>query len=263
MAEHLPLLGSTLFYFLSCCSTLLSFRAGGFRPGRFHFIAITLGVLCQSWFLMKQGEVEQGCPIRTLPEIVIFLSWAIGLFYIVIGPTYRISLMGVFTAPLILGLQSIALLLPSEKISSTAKLNPWIETHAALSLLAFGAFGLACISGIMFLVQEKQLKSQHPSPIFHYLPPIRILEEVTIRLLWLGLILLSISFASGWIAHFSIAGAKFWTSLLVWGTYFFTLVLHQKHRLAPHRLAFLAIFIFLFALMVLPIMRYASSFPPR
>ncbi len=263
MSEHLPLLISTLFYFLSCCSTLLSFRVGGFRPGRFHVMAIVIGVLAQSWFLMQQGKVDQACPIRTLPEIVIFLSWAIGLFYLVIGPTYRISLMGAFTAPLILGLQSIALLLPSGAISSTTPLNRWIETHAALSLVAFGAFGLSSISGIMFLVQEKQLKSQHPSSIFHYLPPIRMLEEVTMRLLWLGFILLSISFAAGWIAAPITSGMKFWISLLVWGSYGIILLLHQQHRLAPHRLAWSAIFIFFFALLIFPMMRYVSDLTVR
>lgn len=254
-----PLLASTLFYFLSCCFSLRGFRSRSFRPGFFGAMAIALGVLAQSWFLIKQGEIEQACPIRTLPEIIIFLSWAIGLFYLVIGTTYRISLMGAFSAPLILGLQLIALMLPADNIPVGSPLNPWIEMHAALSLLAFGAFGLGCVSGMMFLVQEKQLKSQHPTLIFHHLPPIRLLEEVTIRLLWLGLILLSISFASGWVAAHSISGIKFGASLLVWGGYLFTLLLYQQHRLAAHHLAFSAMFTFFFALMFFSIMRYISG----
>jgi ABC-type uncharacterized transport system permease subunit len=261
--NHLPLLASTLFYFLSCCSAVLSFRSGEFRAGRFNVITIALGVIAQSCFLIQQGEINHACPIRTLPEIIIFLSWAIGIFYLVIGTTYRISLMGTFTAPLILGLQSIAFLLPAEKIPSMIPMNPWIETHAALSLVAFGAFGLSCISGMMFLVQERQLKSQHPDPIFHHLPPIRILEEATIRLLWMGLILLTISFAAGWIASHSILGLKFWISLLIWGAYSLVLFLNQKHRLTGHRLALSVIIIFFFSLLVLPLIGYVSDLALR
>ncbi|MCF7729975.1 MAG: cytochrome c biogenesis protein CcsA, partial [Chthoniobacterales bacterium] len=157
----------------------------------------------------------------------------------------------------------IAFLLPAEKIPSMMPMNPWIETHAALSLVAFGAFGLGCISGMMFLVQERQLKSQHPDPIFHHLPPIRILEEATIRLLWMGLILLTISFAAGWIASHSISGLKFWISLLIWGAYSFILFFNQKHRLTGHRLALSVIVIFFFALLILPLIGYVSDLALR
>jgi ABC-type uncharacterized transport system permease subunit len=261
--NHLPLIASTLFYFLSCCSAVVSFRSGEFRAGRFNVITIALGVIAQSCFLIQQGKIDQACPIRTLPEIIIFLSWAIGVFYLVIGTTYRISLMGTFTAPLILGLQSMALLLPAEKITSMMPMNPWIEAHAAVSLVAFGAFGLGSISGIMFLFQERQLKSQHPDPIFHHLPPIRILEEATIRLLWMGLILLTVSFAAGWIGSRSISGMKFGVSLLLWGAYSLILILNQKNRLSGHRFAFFAIFIFFCALMILPLIRYLSDLALR
>ncbi len=261
--RHLPfqlsLVLSTLFYFSSCLSSLLGFRSRGLRPGRFDWMVIALGVLAQSWFLMTQGAMEHACPIRTLPEVMIFLSWAIGLFYLVVGTTYRISLMGAFSAPLILALQSIALLLPGAKMPLESSINPWIELHAALSLIAFGAFGLASISAIMFLVQEKQLKSQHPTTIFHYLPPMRLLEAVTLRLLWLGWVLLSISFAAGWLPSHSISGMKFGISLLVWGSYVLTLFLYHKHRVGAHHLALMAILIFFFALMIFPVMRYISG----
>ena len=52
----------------------------------------------------------------------------------------------------------------------------------------------------MFLIQEKELKSQSPSSLFHYLPPITTLEVVTKRLLWLGFFVLTIIFALGFIA---------------------------------------------------------------
>ncbi|MBX9743320.1 MAG: cytochrome c biogenesis protein CcsA [Chthoniobacterales bacterium] len=256
--EFLALLASTFFYFFSCCSTWLTFRKGQFHPGRFDLTAITLGVLCQSYFLLLRGQIEQACPIGTLPEILIFLSWAIGLFYIVIGSTYRVSLMGAFTAPLILALQTTALFLPRSLVSSKISSNPWIETHAAMSLIAFGSFGLACVAGLMFLIQKRQLKSQHPSPLFHHLPSILLLEKVTLRLLWLGFIFLSISFAAGFIAAPLVVDLKFYISLLVWGAYFLTLLGHQYHYLAMNRLAFLAIFIFLFALLILPGMRLFS-----
>lgn len=249
--ERIALLGATFFYFFSCCSTLLAFKAREFRPGRVHFIAIFLGVLCQSWFLMQRGALERSCPIGTLSETLIFLSWSIGLFYLVIGTTYRISLMGTFTAPFILILQSSALFLANAARVPVMMPNPFVEAHAALSLIAFGAFGLACVAALMFLIQERQLKSRQPAPIFHYLPPISLLEKVIARLLWIGLILLTISFASGFLAGLSISGMKLLFSLIFWGAILLLLLVRQAHRLSVRRFAVLAVTIFFLALILL------------
>lgn len=242
---------STCLYFFSCTSVLLSLRAKRLHPGRFSFIEILLGVFFQSWFLILRGKAVHACPITTLPEMFLFLSWAIGWFYLLIGPTYRISLMGTFTAPLILIFQSIGLFSLAAPIPIHSLLNPWIEAHAALSLVAFGALGLASVSALMFLFQEWQLKSQAPSRIFHFLPPMRLLETTTTRLLWLGLGGLTVSFVVGALSGIAVSGAKFWISLLLWSLYVVLGVTQQARRLSPHHFAQGIVVIFLFALGIL------------
>jgi len=249
--EKIALWASTFFYFLIFCSTLVALKAKRLHPGRFSFVAIFLGVACQSWFLVLRGKETHACPITTLPEMLIFLSWAIGWFYLLIGSTYRISLMGAFTAPLILIFQSMGFLLLAPAISVEHSLSPWIEAHAALSLVAFGALSLASVSALMFLFQEAQLKSQAPAPIFHFLPPMQLLEITTVRLLWLGLGLLTTAFISGALSGIPISGIKFWISFLLWGCYGLLGVAEQARRLSPHRFAQGIILVFVFALVVL------------
>jgi ABC-type uncharacterized transport system permease subunit len=118
-------------------------------------------------------------------------------------------------------------------------------------LIAFGALGLASVSALMFLFQEAQLKSQAPAPIFHFLPPMQLLEITTVRLLWLGLGLLTMGFAAGALSGISISGMKFWISFLLWGSYGLLGVAEQGRRLSPHRFAQGVVVIFLFALGVL------------
>ncbi|MBM3856475.1 MAG: hypothetical protein FJ390_00745 [Verrucomicrobia bacterium] len=249
--ESISLWASTFFYLFSFSSTLLALRTKQLRPGRFSFVAIFLGVVCQSWFLVLRGKGTHACPITTLPEMLIFLSWAIGWFYLLIGSTYRVSLMGAFTAPLILIFQSIGFFFLPPAVVTQHCLNSWIETHAALSLVAFGALGLAGVSAAMFLFQEAQLKSQAPAPIFHFLPPMQLLEITTARLLWLGLVLLTMSFVAGALSGISISGMKFWISFLLWGFYGLLGVAQQARRLSAHRFAQGVVLIFLFALGVL------------
>ena len=256
--ERIALLAATLCYLFSFGHTLFALGAGRFQPGRFNFIAMALGAVAQGWYLFLRGGAEHSCPLATLPEMLIFLSWSIALIYLVIGPAYRISLMGAFTAPLVLLLQIVALLLPEGSRPEFFHSNPWVETHAALSLVAFGAFGLACVAGLMFQLQEGQLKSRHPAPIFHHLPPISVLSEAMLRLLWIGVVLLSLSFAAGAYAHLLVAGGKIWFSLLIWMVYAIVLFAAQRGILTGRRFALVASATFLLALILLPVIQHLA-----
>jgi ABC-type uncharacterized transport system permease subunit len=263
--EPIALFIAMLCYLFSFGHTLFALGAGralsgagGFRPGRFNFIAMALGAAAQGWYLALRGAAEHACPLGTLSEMLIFLGWSIALIYLVIGPTYRISLMGAFTAPLVLLLQILALLLPQQNRPKALYNNPWVEAHAALSLVAFGAFGLAAIAGLMFLVQEGQLKSQRPAPIFHYLPPISVLSEAILRLLWVGFLILSLSYASGWHAHLQVTEEKFAFSMLIWLLYAGILAGAKTGLLTGRRFAMFSAITFLVALLILPVIQHLS-----
>jgi HemX protein len=257
--EHIALLIALLGYLFSFGHTLFALGAGRFQPGRFNFAAMAIGAAGQGWYLSMRGASEHACPIGNLAEILIFLSWSIALIYLVIGPTYRLSLMGAFTAPLVLVLQIIAILLPQTTRTSPATGNPWVETHAAVSLVAYGAFGLACVAGLMFLVQEGELKSRRPAPIFHYLPPISALAKAILRLLWIGFSLLTLSFAAGLLAHIAVANAKFGFSTLIWILYAIILIGAKAGWLAGRRFAIAASLTFLIALLLLPVIERLST----
>src|SRR4030095_10650173 len=96
-------------------------------------------------------------------ELFIFLSWAMVLFYLLIGPTYRLSLLGFFTSPLVFLFQVVALAVPGLDRSSGVKIavNPWMELHAAGSIVAYGAFLLAGVAGLLFLCEGGQMEAPH------------------------------------------------------------------------------------------------------
>ena len=257
--ERIALLAATLCYFFSFGHTLFVLGAGRFHPGRFNFIAMALGAAAQGWYLYLRGAAEHACPLGTIPETLIFLSWSIALIYLVIGPSYRISLMGAFTAPLVLLLQIVAVLLPEGTRPGFFRPNPWVEAHVALSLVAYGAFGLACVAGFMFLLQEGELKSRRPAPIFHHLPPITVLAQAILRLLWVGFILLSLSFAIGMHAHMMVSTAKFSFSIVIWVLYALLLVGAKTGLFKGRRFAVLASTTFLLALVLLPVIQHLST----
>src|SRR5438874_10882233 len=92
--------------------TIIALGAGTFRLGRFNFLAIGLGFIFQTAFLSIRGHELHRCPLTNLFEVFIFLAWSIALIYMLVGPAYRLSLKGAFTAPLVFLLQAFALIAP-------------------------------------------------------------------------------------------------------------------------------------------------------
>src|SRR5436189_5901867 len=85
-------------------------RGGIFRPMRFNFFAVGLGFIFQTAFLSIRGHALGRCPLTNLFEVFIFLAWSVALIYMLVGPAYRLSLMGAFTAPLVVLIQVFALI---------------------------------------------------------------------------------------------------------------------------------------------------------
>ena len=261
--ERQLLLGSTLCFLIAVGHTLATLRDGMFRPRRFNFVAILLGFALQSAFLSIRGHALGRCPITNLFEVFVFLAWSLALIYLAIGPAYRLSLMGAFTAPLVLLIQGFALLAPIDiRHPVRVAVDPWLEFHASMSMIAYGAFALACVAGVMYLVQERQLKSHQLHSIFYHLPPLPNLFSALIRLLWVGFALYTAGLISGFFTGGPLPRLKMICAFAVWIFYGTILEGRHLHRLAPKRIAALCILAFTAAISVLWAINFVSETRP-
>ena len=213
---------------------------------------ILIGFALQTAFLTLRGQALGRCPITNLFEVLTFLGWSIALIYMVIGPAYRLSLMGSFTAPLVLLLQLIALLTPMHgPQAAPIRPNGWLEFHASISLIAYGAFALACVAGVMYLVQERQLKTGELHSIFYHLPPLPTLFSAMKRLLWIGFILYTAGLLSGFFTGEPLPWTKVIFAFGIWMVYGAILIGPHLRAIAPRRIAALCIAAFAAALSLL------------
>ena len=243
---------STICFLAAVVRTVIALRAGVFRPGKFNFVAIGLGFVFQTAFLSVRGHALGRCPLTNLFEVFIFLAWSVALIYMLIGPAYRLSLMGAFTAPLVVLLQGFALIAPID-IRHPIKLPPnaSLEFHASVSLIAYGAFALACIAGVMYLVQERQLKTHQLRSIFYHLPPLTDLFAAIKSLLWWGFILYTVGIASGFFTGRPLPRLQVVAAVGVWLLYATILQGWHFRRIAPKQIAALCIVGFSVALTLL------------
>ena len=84
-------------------------------------------------------------------EVSIFLAWSISLMNRG-GPTYRLSLMGAFTAALVVLLQEFALnsqMVRYPAIPVNTGADSSLELHTSISIVAYGSDpGSACVAGV-------------------------------------------------------------------------------------------------------------------
>jgi ABC-type uncharacterized transport system permease subunit len=246
------LIAATLLAAVAGLWGALSVRRG--HRSRWTVIWMTTAFLCQIGFLAVRGELRGACPLMDRGEILAFLAWSLTLFYLLVGPAYRISLLGVFTAPVVVIFQGIALM-PGALTVHPGKAvggNPWHETHSAMSVLAYGALALAAIAGVMFLVLDRLLKEQHlRSGLFKNLPPVRELLISLERLLWLGGVLLTVGIVAGFLMpQTQAAWGHLIAAVAVWAGYAGLLGVKQARGMTGRRLSLAAVGLFLLSLAV-------------
>lgn len=251
--DRLPLVISTFCFLFGFAFTMHALGARVYRHSKLNFLATLIGFVGQSAFLYLRGQQVGRCPLTSLFEVFVFLSWALVLFYLLIGPTYRLSLLGLFTSPLVFSLQVVALLLLRDAPKRLAEPpNPWMELHAAISVVAYGAFALAGVAGVMYLVQERQLKTHHIHSIFYHLPPIRDLAVANSRLILTGVALLAVGIGAGFmVGNWQSHASKVAWSVGVWVIYGAIIGLSKGHQLSPRRVAWLSVAAFSVALFTL------------
>lgn len=139
------------------------------------------------------------CPVNNLFEATIFIAWALALACLVVGLLPRLRHLAAFASPVLLVIGVFALMPGLDPPHGPKpEFSGWLASlHAAMILLAYGAFGLASVSAIMFLTQQHNLKFNKLRAVLSLLPPIQRLELVTGRLVLVGFAMLTLGLLAG------------------------------------------------------------------
>lgn len=222
------------------------------------YLTIAIGFLCQNVGLYIRGLAVGGCPLGNTFEIFQFTAWSAMVLYLVIGPAFRLSLLGYFTSMLAATLTAGSLAIPAWDATRRVGVfggNAWIEFHAALALFSYGVFALLALTSIMFLLRNHSLKHKHLKGSFAFLPAIRDLDLIGLRLLGAGVVLMTAALAVGsvwWLRHPETVNlAKLLTTIAVWVAYAVVLSLRVSGKLIAQRLSWACIVLFVLALLSL------------
>jgi HemX protein len=216
------------------------------------------GWVLQMSGLYVRGLASGGCPLGNTFEIVQFVAWSAMVLYFFVGTAFRVSLLGLFTAGYAAALAFVSLLIPAWDAVHGQKIfgsNPWIELHAALAVFSYGVFGLLALTSLMHLLQNWSLKHKRLNGLFWFLPSVVQLDQINLRMLMLGVLLLTISLGLGavwWVQDTaSVNLPKLVVTIGVWFVYLIVLLLRWRARLVSVRFAWTCLVMFFLALLSL------------
>ena len=169
--------------------TALNKKQTFFRPA---FFAVMAGFVLQVASIVVQAD--RGA----LPPAFSFFGALAVLGFLIAHLKYRIASLSVFAFPLIFVTTFIANLVydPSSSIPQSLR-SHWIYVHIPMVFLGYAALFIAFAAAIMYLIQERALKSKHPIRFYNWLPSLDICDDLAYRSLAIGFPLITLGIITG------------------------------------------------------------------
>jgi ABC-type transport system involved in cytochrome c biogenesis permease subunit len=180
-------------YGLSTIYSVFLWRKGFREDDRTNYALLALSCAAHTTAMVSRGFSLSRCPVNNLFEAMMFIMWTIVASYLVAGIWPKFRFMGAFAAPALFAMGVFGLMpgLDQHDQNRDFARHGLTSLHAALILLAYGAFGLSGVASAMYLTEEHDLKFRKARAIFSLLPSIERLDVIASRLLIAGLVLLT------------------------------------------------------------------------
>jgi len=215
---------------------------------RIALVMVTAGFVCHTIFLAILGVSRGHFPITNLSESLCFFAWCVSLAFMVANVCYRIHALGAFSLPLVSALTVVSQVMWDETRSISPLLKSgWVYFHAVAAFVAYAAFFLMFVAGVLYLIQEKELRGKNFRFLYFRLPPLQVSDELMRRFLFAGFIAMSLTIISGaiWAQQ---AWGRFWdwdpketTSLVTWTIYFILINYQLSARRMGRRAAWISV----------------------
>jgi ABC-type uncharacterized transport system permease subunit len=198
---------------------------------------------------MRVGHV----PFAGATSAISTFVWLLALSYLYVEFTTGERSMGVFILPLLALLQVIPVVRPMAEEPSALLSGALFGVHVSSLLFAYASFALACVLGITYVLQFKEIKAKDLGFFYDRLPPLQVLDEMNLRAVTIGWVFLTIGLVAGAIwasqirasgdirAHsMTLADPKIFIAVLSWAVYSFELYAQRAIGWRGRRAAWLS-----------------------
>ncbi len=198
-----------------------------------RMILLVSGVL-QTLHIASRFILAGHTPITSQHEAVVFFAWATTWAYLSFRWRYTVKNFGTFVSVFICCLLLISSFSSREFTPLLPALQSnWLPIHAGVSIIAYGFLSLAFCGGLMYLLQERELKSKKFGYFFSRFPSLDALDQLNNHCLTAGFVFLTLGIVTGsvwarqaWGTYWHWDPKETW-SLITWFVYL--VQLHQRY----------------------------------
>jgi cytochrome c-type biogenesis protein CcsB len=171
--------------------------------------------------------VSSGTPATGFDQGLSLFAWLIVGINFVVSAADRLTVIGAVVSPLAFALTLAAVVLYGEDPQALPLQyrSPWLPVHVTLAFLGNAVLALAFAVSVIYLVQERLLKSHRRGWMIRRLPSLEQLDRLNFRCLVWGFPLLTAGIVTGGMWALGASG-RFWSgeprevmSLVTWLIY--------------------------------------------
>ena len=180
---------------------------------RLSLLFLALAFAAHTVWLVVKGVRAERCPIVGTQEMCAFLSWSLMVFYFIAARWYRTPALKAFIFPIVFVVASVAAIAAGTTQQPVGIDHPvqrlLFPAHAGLILLAYAAFFLSFGAGLMYMIQERELRQKRFGKIFYRLPSLDTCDAISFKSIAIGFVLLTLGIAAG-MAWLRMRDGHFW-----------------------------------------------------
>lgn len=227
------------------------------RP-RWRHIAVPATVAAVLFHFVSLAEMlnaaHHALPVDTHETQALF-SLLFALAFLMVYWRYKTVSLGVFLLPICFLLGLIPAYRPGQETTALPLLwTGWIFLHIALLLAAYAALFLSLLASLLYLIQERRLKSK--APTLRWLPPLETTDQIALKALLYGLPCMTAGLLIGALIAEQTIGPSFFVdpkvllSFAMWVAYAAMIFIRRHSGLRGRRAIYLSSFVFFIVLAV-------------
>src|SRR5271167_1100213 len=197
--DHIFLILTVLVYAVSWALYVRFLNTGRELLGRLGTLFLAVGLVAHYFALLERSRGMHTVPYHDLYGSMSLFGWLLALTYLGLELYHRQRSVGAFVLPFIIVFFVAAHLAPADRLSPAPAKGVIFAFHVTLSILAYAAFALSFVFSMIFLAEERLLKSRRLSSVVWRLPPLELLERMSRSSVLVGLVSIAIGTALGFV----------------------------------------------------------------
>ena len=194
-----------------------------------------------------RGAAIGTIPLATKFDALSFLAFAITIVYLIIELSVDSKATGFFALALSFIIQTIASVLYNWDLTHNPLLsNPIYAVHVVLTILGYTAVSISALYALLYVMLNHNLRNHNLGLVYEKLPPLSLLEQMSIRSVQIGIIFLGLGLLLGHLRALDILGTfmpadyKVIFTDLIWVAYVLAYLISQLRKWRGRWMAYLS-----------------------